>query len=158
VLYCALEDTPRRLQDRLLRVLAGDEPAPGALHITTVLGRGSEAIDYLSEWLADHPDARLVIIDVLAKIRPPSDARKPLYETDYQAMSAFKSLADHHGVAIVRVHHTRKSPADDVFNEVSGSAGMTGGADAVLLVKRARNTSEAVLSVTGRDIPSTNTR
>ena len=40
----------------------------------------------------------------------------------------------------------------DVFNEVSGSTGLTGAADAVLFAKRSRNTSEAVLHVTGRDI------
>ena len=68
-------------------------------------------------------------------------------------MGALKALADDHAVAIIAVHHTRKMTDDaDVFNEVSGSTGLTGGADAILIAKRARNTAEAVLHVTGRDI------
>lgn len=151
VLYAALEDTPRRLQGRLGNVLNGS-PVPEALHITTYLPRGAEMVAVVSEWLDDHPDARLVIIDVLRKVTPRSDGRNA-YEADYDAMSALKALADRHKVAVVAVHHTRKMTDDlDVFNEVSGSTGLTGAADAILIAKRARNTAEAVLHVTGRDV------
>lgn len=151
VLYAALEDTPRRLQSRLRSVLKGTE-VPDALHITTFLPRGADMVDTVSEWLEAHPDARLVIIDVLRKVTPRSDGRN-LYEADYDAMGALKSLADRHKVAVIAVHHTRKTVDEsDVFNEVSGSTGLTGAADAILIAKRARNTAEAVLHVTGRDV------
>jgi len=151
VLYAALEDHPRRLQSRLRSIL-GSESVPEHLHITTVLPKGQETIDVISGWLDAHPDARLVIIDVLRKITPRTDGRNA-YEADYDSIGALKQLADRHGIAILVVHHTRKMADDsDVFNEVSGSTGLTGAADATLIVKRARNTAEAVLSVTGRDI------
>lgn len=151
VLYAALEDTPRRLKGRLKAVLNGD-PVPDGLHITTLLPRGQDMIELVGEWLDAHPDARLVVIDVLRKVTPRSDGRNA-YEADYDAMSALKRLADQHQVAIVAVHHTRKmADESDVFNEVSGSTGLTGAADAILIAKRARNTAEAVLHVTGRDI------
>lgn len=151
VLYAALEDPPRRLQGRLRSLLNGDK-VPDGLHIVTSLPRGSDMVGLVSEWLDDHPDARLVIIDVLRKVTPRSDGRN-MYEADYDAMGDLKALADRHQIAIVAVHHTRKSiDESDVFNEVSGSTGLTGAADAVLIAKRARNTAEAVLHVTGRDI------
>lgn len=151
VLYAALEDTPRRLQGRLRTVL-GTDPVPENLTIVTALPKGQEAIDLVGEWLDAHPRARLVVIDVLRKVTPRSDGRNA-YEADYDAMSALKRLADAHGIAVVAVHHTRKLVDEgDVFNEVSGSTGLTGAADAILIAKRARNTAEAVLHVTGRDV------
>lgn len=151
VLYAALEDTPRRLQGRLRAVL-GDSEVPEGLHITTSLPRGTDMVNMVSEWLTEHPDARLVIIDVLRKVTPRNDGHN-IYEADYDAMGALKSLADRHSVAVIAVHHTRKSiDESDVFNEVSGSTGLTGAADAILIAKRARNTAEAILHVTGRDV------
>lgn len=152
VLYAALEDNPRRLQNRLRAVLAGS-PVPGDLHITTMLPRLPDLHDYLAGWLEGNPTARLVIVDVLRKVRPLGDGRGNAYNEDYDSMGALKRLADKYGVAIIAVHHTRKMADDsDVFNEVSGSTGLTGAADAILIAKRARNTSEAVLHITGRDV------
>ena len=151
VLYAALEDTPRRLQNRLRAVLNG-APVPGELHITTALPRMPDAIGFIEGWLTEHATARLVIVDVLRKIRPP-DTNQNAYGQDYDVMASLKGLADRHQVAIIAVHHTRKMTDDaDVFNEVSGSTGLTGAADAILIAKRARNTAEAVLHVTGRDV------
>lgn len=151
VLYAALEDTPRRLQNRLQTVLAGDE-VPTGLHIVTMLPRGADMIDVVSEWLDAHEDARLIVIDVLRKVTPRSDGRNS-YEADYEAMGALKKLADRHRVAVLAVHHTRKTADEtDVFNEVSGSTGLTGAADAILIAKRTRNEGSAALHVTGRDI------
>ena len=152
VLYAALEDTPRRLQGRLRIILNGD-PVPEGLHITTSLPRGADMVNMVSEWLDQHPDARLVVIDVIRKVTPRTGGNSNAYLADYDAMGSLKALADKHKIAVIGVHHTRKMLDDgDVFNEVSGSTGLTGAADAILIAKRARNTAEAVLHVTGRDV------
>jgi RecA-family ATPase len=152
VLYAALEDNPRRLQGRLRAVLQG-EPVPADLHITTALPRLPDAYDFLAGWIEAHPGARLIMVDVLRKVRPLSDGRGNAYNEDYDSMGSLKALADKYGVAVIAVHHTRKAADEsDVFNEVSGSTGLTGAADAILIAKRARNTAEAVLHVTGRDV------
>lgn len=152
VLYAALEDSPRRLQDRLSKVLAGAS-APAALHMTTGLPKMPDAVDLLDEWASRHPGARLIVVDVLRKIRPATDARANMYEGDYDVAGQLKALADKHKIAVVAVHHTRKATDEgDVFNEASGSTGLTGAADAILIAKKARNTSEAVLHITGRDV------
>jgi RecA-family ATPase len=152
VLYAALEDNPRRLQTRLRAVLDGAD-TPDDLHITTSLPRLPELGAFLAGWLDANPGARLIIVDVLRKVRPLGDGRGNMYNEDYDSMGALKALADKYGIAVVAVHHTRKMADDsDVFNEVSGSTGLTGAADAILIAKRSRNTAEAVLHVTGRDI------
>lgn len=154
VLYAALEDTPASLRERLALVL-GDEPLPEALHFTTALPRLPDLIDMLDDWLTVHEDARLVIVDVFRKVRPIGDGRggASIYNEDYDALAALGAIARRHNVAILVVHHTRKSSdEEDPFNEVSGSTGLTGAADALLLVKRARNTSEGALHVTGRSM------
>ncbi len=151
VLYLALEDTGRRMQDRLRKVL-GDSPAPGGLMLAMECERMPDGADRIRAWLTEHPDARLVVVDVFARVRARADPRMGLYEADYAAASTLKSIADEFGIALLVVHHTRKGAADDFLDSVSGSQGLAGCADAVLVLSRARNTAQAVLKVTGRDI------
>lgn len=151
VLYAALEDPPRRLKSRLHKIL-GAAPAPVDLTLVTELPTMAVALDLVAEWLEGNPEARLVIVDVLAKIRPPASAGKNAYEEDYRILSQLKMLADRYRVAVVVVTHLRKMEAADVFDQVSGSTGLTGAADATLVLKRSRGEHEASLHVTGRDI------
>ena len=151
VLYCALEDTPRRLKSRLAKMLRG-EAKPRRLTIATSLPQMPQAVGIIGEWLDEHPDARLVIVDVLGKIRPPDGDRANAYERDYNVIGQLKRLADAHSVAVVVVTHTRKMGAEDAFDTVSGSTGLTGAADTTLVLRRGRGESSAVLHVTGRDV------
>lgn len=151
VLYCALEDTPRRIKSRLVKMLQGQE-TPQRLTIATSLPQMPQAVALISEWLDEHTDARLVIVDVLGKIRPPDGDRANGYERDYAVIGQLKRLADRHRVAVVVVTHTRKMGADDAFDTVSGSTGLTGAADTTLVLRRGRGESSAVLHVTGRDV------
>ena len=150
VLYLALEDGGRRLQSRLRIVLSG-EPAPERLTLETtcetLTDGGTERIE---EWLGDHPDARLVIIDVFNVPRSGERADEP-YDADYQAMAVIQDLADRWGVVFLVVDHTRKETAEDFLDTVSGTHGLAGAADAVLVLNRSDGHAEATLKVTGRD-------
>jgi hypothetical protein len=155
VLYLALEDTGRRLQDRLRKVL-GPNPAPPGLTFTTAcppLPAGGA--DRIEGWLKANGDARLVVIDVLAKVRGITPPGVQAYDADYTAISRAKSIADRYEVAVVLVHHDRKADADDFVNAISGTHGISGAADALLLLKRTRGDADGVLHVTGRDIDET---
>ncbi len=151
-LYLALEDTGRRLKDRLGKVL-GPSPAPDTLTLATqcppLPSGGAEVI---SGWLARNLGARLVVIDVLARVRGPSGRDSAAYDADYRAVTQAKAVADHHGVPFVIVHHTRKATAADFLDEVSGTQGVAGAADSVLVLKRMRGRADAILRVTGRDV------
>jgi DNA-binding transcriptional ArsR family regulator len=152
VLYLALEDTPRRLQSRL-RMVLGDDPAPEGLEFWTrsesIPDGGAERI---RTWLDNYRAARLVIIDVLTRMRGRVSDRSDRYQADYHAMAAIKTIADDYSVPFLVPHHTRKADAEDFLETVSGSHGLAGAADAVSVLKRSRGASDATLSITGRDV------
>lgn len=151
VLVLALEDGERRIQTRL-RYLTGGTVS-SRLEIATEWPRldqgGLEAID---AWIALHPDARLILVDTLKMLRPATNGHnRNAYDVDYEAIQPLTKIACQR-VPIGIVHHTRKAIADDPLASVSGSYGLTGAADGVLVLSRRRNRSDATLSVIGRDV------
>ena len=153
VLYCALEDTGRRLQRRRRQMLAAGGRAAPLLTLETAcptMAHGGEVL--LCEWLDENPHARLVIIDTFAKMRGADAPGMSAYAADYAAAVRFKTLADHYGVPFLLIHHVRKQAAEDFQDTVSGTNGLTGAVDATLVLKRARGQADGVLHVTGRDV------
>jgi hypothetical protein len=158
VLFLALEDNRRRLQRRIDKVVSpfGGE-WPEAFHYATEWPRADEGgIEQIAAWIERTPDARLIVVDVLAMFRPARGQQQSLYEADYAAASGLQGLASRHGVAVVIVHHVRKSPAEtDPFEKVSGTMGLTGAADTVLVLDRDSN--GVTLYGRGRDIEEVET-
>jgi len=60
------------------------------------------------------------------------------------------SLASRHGVAVILVHHTRKADADDALDTVSGTLGLTGAPDTIIVLRRQHGA--VTLYGRGRDI------
>ncbi len=150
-LYLALEDNRKRLQKRLKKVL-DDRPAPERMHLHVEWPRLDEGgAEQLDGWLAEHPEARLVVIDTLAKIRKPASGAN-VYAEDYAALELLLPLAAKHGVAIVVVHHLRKMAASDPMDEISSSTGLTAGVDGFLILRRTPGSKGPTLYVDGRDI------
>jgi hypothetical protein len=155
VLYCALEDGPRRLQQRLRKAL-GRDSVPDNLFFATewrTFDRGG--LEDLAAWIKAHPNVRLIVFDTLERVRPTEDPKARLYHSDYQAVQGLQELAKQFGVCILVVHHTRKAESSDHLDLVSGSTGLTGAADGVLILKRARGEADATLTANGRDFPDT---
>jgi len=154
VLYLALEDTRRRLKSRLAKMLsAANAPAPARLYLQTGWPRFSDGgEDALEDWLADHPAARLVVVDIFAKVRPRRAGRGDLYDEDYQHGCTAKVIADRSHVALLMLFHCRKLASEDPVDTVSGTLGMAGAADAVTVLTRERGKHDAALFITGRDI------
>ncbi len=152
VLYLALEDTPRRLQTRMGKILGGEQAPAGLTLVTECPPFPQGGTEAIAGWLDRHPDARMVVIDVFAKMRGHAPQGVSAYDADYLAVSHAKRLADHYGVAVVLVHHVRKMASEDFLAEVSGTNGIAGAADATLVLKRARGQADGVLHVTGRDV------
>jgi AAA domain/Toprim-like len=152
VLYCALEDNLRRLQSRGIKLLGHSQDWPRRLEFWCELPRlAIGGLDQIKAWIeaATHP--RLIIIDTLAMVRAPKKKDQTQYDADYAAVLELRKLANEYGIAVVLVHHLRKQDADDAYDAVSGTLGLTGAVDTVLVLKRESN-GTIVLHGRGRDL------
>ena len=152
VLYLALEDDESRLQRRMFRMFGVE--GTSSLHFATnakMIGSGLD--EQLEKFVREHSDTKLIIVDTLQKVREAvSDSYS--YSSDYEVIGKLKQFADRHGVCVLIVHHTRKQPAGDSFEMISGTTGLLGCADgAFLMQKEKRTDSKATLEVVGRDQP-----
>jgi hypothetical protein len=154
VIYLALEDVNRRLQSRMKKMLSYDKSlATDKLHLFTKWPRmGDGGIKALEEEIKSHDDTRLVIIDTLAKFRPPEKGNKGIYNTDYSDVGRIKELADDCGVSILLIHHLRKAESEDPIDALTGSLGLSGAADGILILERITGQADAKLHITGRDV------
>lgn len=155
VLMLALEDSDRRLQDRA-RTLLGDAPWPRNLQYVTRLPPNVSAFELIAAWLYEGDPAcspPVVILDTLGKVMPASAAGESAYQRDYRIAGGLKRLADDTpGCTLLALHHDRKANADDFVEAVSGTNGIAGAADSILVLGRSRNSDTGVLKVTGRDV------
>ncbi|MDE7054921.1 MAG: bifunctional DNA primase/polymerase [Oscillospiraceae bacterium] len=155
VLYLALEDSLNRLQDRMNKVLNG-KPAPPQFYFSTEAPKlDMGLLDTLDSHLKKSPDTRLIIIDTLQKVRGQALPRESGYAQDYREMETIKAFMDKRGVSVLFVHHNRKMrDDDDPFNMISGTNGIMGAADTIWTIAKAKRADEeAVLHITGRDVP-----
>jgi hypothetical protein len=157
VLYLALEDSERRLQRRVDKILSpfGGE-WPERLRMATEWRRLNEGgLDDLTDWCQTASQPVLIAIDTLAKVRPPQKTGQTVYDGDYAAMAGLHKLANERGIAVVVAHHDRKMDADDPFDTVSGTLGLTGAADTIIIIKR--TSLGTTLYARGRDIEDSET-
>lgn len=150
VLYLALEDDHRRLQDRLFRMF-GTESADNLYFSIYAKQLGAGLEEQLKWFVQEHSDTRLIIIDTLQKVREPGGDTYS-YASDYEVIAKLKAFADEHGICLLLVHHTRKQQAEDKFDMISGTNGLLGAADGAFLLQKERRTSNtATLDISERD-------
>ena len=150
VLYLALEDDYQRIQSRMF-MMYGVDDTPN-LHFATVAGRIGNGLDeQLENFVREHSNTKLIIIDTMQKIREVGGAAYS-YASDYEIIGRLKQFADKYGICVLIVHHTRKQPAGDGFEMISGTTGLLGCADGALLMQKKKRTAlEATIDVVGRD-------
>lgn len=150
VLYLALEDDYRRLQERMYRMFGTDSTENLYFSVSSKL-LGNGLTDQLSGFIREHPDTTLVIIDTLQKIRE-VDSDSYSYAKDYEIINQLKQFSDSWGICLLLVHHTRKQKSSDNFDMISGTNGLLGCADgAFMLYKETRTSNKATLEISGRD-------
>jgi RecA-family ATPase len=159
VLYLALEDYPGRLQNRLFSQLQAGE-LPPRLHLLGLkankqfksMRRLDEGgLEDLDQWLTRYKECRLVIIDTYARVAPNKPKSKDPYQDEYDNASEFQNLALEHEIALILVHHTRKSDATSRIDTIRGSGGVTAAADTYWILNKGFNEDAWRLHVEGRD-------
>lgn len=152
VLYLCLEDSEKRVQQRLLTIT--DDVPEERLFLATRCGKLTDDLcAQIREQITAHPTIHLVVVDTFQMVRG-GDAELS-YASDYEDVRLLKQLADELDVALLLVHHLRKRGDSDELNKLSGTTGITGAADAVFVLdKSERLLDEARLVCTGRDIES----
>lgn len=163
VLYLSLEDKHRRVKDRAIKMLKGlpddvRREAGRRLHVCTDWPRQSEGgLELLDLWLAKHKDAGLVIIDVWNRFQPQHGPGGSAYRQDAEDVAQVKGFCDRRGIAGLIVHHDRKvqgggKAEEDFVASISGTQGIAGSADGIMVLVRNRNEVAAELKITGRDV------
>jgi hypothetical protein len=156
-LYLALEDSLRRLRSRGEKLLpAWTGPWPANMRVETAWERVDQGgLDRIRKWVmgvrAAGGSVACIAIDVLKMVRPAGHDRKAAYDRDYEALVGLRELSKELGVAIIVAHHTRKTAADDLIDMVSGTLGLTGAADTIIVIDR-QPSGGFVLDVRGRDV------
>jgi hypothetical protein len=148
VLYIALEDSDRRIHDRLnqLRLLDSER-----LFIATTWSKGEKALKDLKIVLTQHPEIRVVIIDPIVRFLDLLDENS--YAEAYGALSPLKELLDIRQVAGIFSHHCKKAVSElDAFDELLGSTGWGAACDTRLVLRRQRGHPEGTLVAGGRDV------
>ena len=156
-LYCAFEDPPRRLQDRLSKL--GEPMGTDFYYLCRdkLLTINNGLVDFLDAWCTAHTRARVIVIDVLAMVWHSNKRNQDAYTEAYDVIGRFKKLGEQHHVAVILVHHVRKKSrddGDDPFDRILGSTGIVAAADTSLVLERSPASVHGKLSVIGRDVPS----
>lgn len=147
-LYLGLEDTYRRLQNRLLLMNAD---ATDSLHFAIAADRlGGGLENQIEAFHKEHPALRLVVIDVFQLVRKKATAN---YNAEYRELAGLRELANRLGLCIMMVMHTRKSHDRDPLNNIYGGGGFVASADGIyLLSEDNRGSGCGTLFCTGREI------
>ena len=140
VLYNGLEDGEKRLRARVEKVLG---VAVKKWPANFTFRERMDALDaggheQIEKWLIEHPKRRLVVIDTFGKVRGMKTAREEPYQYDYRVVSSLQELATFYHVAIVLVHHVRKSDAEDVLDTINGTTGIAGAADHLIILGKTK--------------------
>ena len=150
VLYLCLEDGLRRIQDRLSELT--DDAPENLFFATTAPSLAEDLTAQIEDFITEHPDTVLVVIDTFQKIRE-GGGELNAYADDYKDVGRLKNVADKYNIALVVVHHVCKQPSDDPHQMVIGTTGIIGAADtSYVLIKEKITDSTAKFYVRGRDV------
>ena len=148
-LYLCLEDTLRRVQERLC--LITDDVPSNAFFATAAHTLAEGLCDEIRAFVKEHPDTVLVAIDTFQIVR--NGGVDTSYGNDYDEIRQMKQLADELNISLLLVHHLRKQGDSDPLNKLSGTTGIVGAVDSVFVLDKSnRSENLAPLVCTGRDI------
>jgi AAA domain len=155
VLYMALEDTSKRLMERMAYRDPNRDAWPWdrLTLVTQDMRDGQPLGDLMLQWIDEVEKPLMVIIDTITRFG--GQGARSGYQADVEWMAKFHNAAVNNGIALIGVTHTNQmklEEGDDWFTKISGTTGIVGTADQVMLLDAQRGEQEGLLRYTGRDI------
>jgi len=144
VLMYMLEDSKRRAKERLQIMRPNGLPCSNNIRFRYSVdgpfyvnadGTGT-LLDDIREHLKLFPHIKLIIIDVLQRIRGVELRSDNAYQTDYKLVGAIQKLCAEHSVLSMVVHHIKKGKVDEAIDSINGSFGVIGAADGGIIIAR----------------------
>jgi hypothetical protein len=142
VLMYMLEDNKRRVKERIGILRPFGMEAKGNLRFrysadgpfyVNADGTGS-LLDDIRAHVTSFPKIKLVVVDVLQRVRGIQDKSDNAYQIDYKVIGAIQKLATELNVLIMVVHHLKKGRVDDAIDSISGSFGVSGASDGSIII------------------------
>ena len=158
VLFLPYEDTERRLQDRIIRNKKGlsikNDPQTFFMDGCNPPKLDNLELSRIGQMIKENK-IDLMIIDTLG-MSVKNTRKKGLssYMDEYELLNQFQRFALDQNISVLILHHTRKMKADSVFDEISGTRGITGAADANFVLQK--NKMSGYLAIQGRDLEDQN--
>ncbi|MBF9024764.1 AAA family ATPase [Rhodobacterales bacterium HKCCD6035] len=156
-LYIATEDNAQRIKARLRRLrpfaVSPQFKVLPMLSNEQSLPHGAEALELITNFVSENPNLRCIIIDTIAAIRNPSEREKN-YDVTSTEFGNLRKLAHDLGVAIVAVHHNRKSTGMETspVEMILGSTGISATVETIMVLQRQKGTQDLNMLLTGKDI------
>jgi RecA-family ATPase len=162
-LYLDFELPDVKVKERLKKCLGGRRDLPG-LDNLRLQPSGSwprihqGGLEMLEDFVGEHPDLKLVVIDVWRKFSRPRKAQEEnSYSLTYEDVGPVKDFADRHGLLVLVIHHLSKGwrKYESPFEAFLGSTALAGASDNLYALVREEEHGE--LWATGRDIEESKT-
>lgn len=154
-LYFALEDSDNRVKNRIKKIFDGNKLPNTFNYSIDINDLSNGLIEQLELVYESMSDLRLIVIDTLQCIRGQYNNRDGgAYGYDYKEMNLLKEFAKKHNLSMLLIHHTSKADnPNDPFFSISGTRGLTGALDLMMVIKKETVTDkQAKLYIRGRDI------
>jgi RecA-family ATPase len=151
VLYLALDDgSEKRIHERLHQ-LTTDEDAVKNIDFVYQRQLRNLSDGFLEDLESVISDGKyvMVILDTLGAVFSVKSG-KNVYRQEYQEAIPLQKLAQTYGLCLLIIHHTNKGEGTDAVQRASGSHGLTGAVDSVVLLRREQN-GRTILDARPRD-------
>jgi uncharacterized membrane protein len=157
VVYVATEDNRRRIQSRLAAL---NSSMPANLRLLAAhnsgkpIPRGVDAIEFIRSVKAGYQDTALIVIDIAQAVMEVT-ARDKGYGGASAEWGALQRLAHELKVAILLVHHTKKTTGLDLsspLESVLGSTAIAATAETLMIMQPIAGSRDVKLHITGKDV------
>jgi len=107
VLYLALTDNEQRIKNRLTKLLKNETASDDLqnLYFATEWERGITGLKFIRKHIKEHPNCKLIIIDLFAYLRTKANTPKKFYTNNCMLLNSIKQLSNELNISIILTHH-----------------------------------------------------